>query len=183
MLVWIFGGALFLIFLFFVLTYNSLVSLRARIDNAWSQIDVQLKRRFDLVPNLVETVKGYAKHEKGVFTDVTKARAAVSSAGTLSDKAKAENMLSSTLKSLFAVAEDYPKLMANENFKMLQEELSGIESKIAYARQFYNDTVLSYNTSIQTVPTNMIAGMFGFTARDFFKADEGERKNVKVKFD
>ncbi len=183
MLEWIIGGAIFLAALFFILTYNSLVVLRARIDNAWSQIDVQLKRRFDLVPNLVETVKGYAKHEKGVFTDVTKARAAVSSAGSLADKAKAENMLSSTLKSLFAVAEDYPKLMANENFKMLQEELSGIESKIAYARQFYNDTVLSYNTSIQTVPTNMIAGMFGFTARDFFKADEGERKNVKVKFD
>jgi LemA protein len=134
------------------------------------------------VPNLVETVKGYAKHEKEVFENVTKARAAMASAGNMADKAKADNMLSSTLKSLFAVAENYPQLRANENFKMLQEELSGIENKIAYARQFYNDSVLAYNTSILTVPTNIVAGMFGFAARDFFKAEGAERENVKVKF-
>jgi len=171
-----------LLVLFFILAYNSLVTMRARIDNSWSQIDVQLKRRFDLIPNLVETVKGYAKHEKELFTDVTKARAAMASAGSIAEKAKADNMLSGTLKSLFAVAENYPQLRANENFKMLQEELSGVESKIAYARQFYNDTVLSYNTSIQTVPTNIVAGMFGFTTRDFFKTEGAERENVKVKF-
>jgi LemA protein len=176
------AGVVLLIVLFFVLTYNSLISQRTRIDNSWSQIDVQLKRRFDLVPNLVETVKGYAKHEKETFENVTKARAAVSSAGSMAQKAAAENMLSSTLKSLFAVAENYPTLQANENFKMLQEELSGIENKIAYARQFYNDTVLAYNTAIQTVPTNIIAGLFHFTAREFFKVDETERQNVKVKF-
>ena len=182
MLELIIGGVILLIILFFAFAYNSLVAQRTRIDDAWSQIDVQLKRRFDLVPNLVETVKGYAKHERETFESVTKARAAVASAGTMAAKAKAENMLSSTLKSLFAVSEDYPKLMANENFKMLQEELSGIESKIAYARQFYNDSVMSYNTSIQTVPTNIIAGTFGFTLREFFKAEGEEREVVKVKF-
>ncbi|MCL6089035.1 MAG: LemA family protein [Candidatus Marsarchaeota archaeon] len=171
-----------LVVLFFIVAYNSLVTMRTRIDGSWSQIDVQLKRRFDLVPNLVETVKGYAKHEKDVFTEVTKARAATASAGTMAEKAKADNMLSGTLKSLFAVAENYPQLKANENFKMLQEELSGIESKIAYARQFYNDTVLSYNTAIQTVPTNFVAGAFGFAPREFFKAEGAERENVKVKF-
>jgi LemA protein len=176
------GAIAVLLVLFFVFAYNSLVTMRTRIDNSWSQIDVQLKRRFDLVPNLVETVKGYAKHEKDLFTDVTKARAAMASAGSLAEKAKADNMLSGTLKSLFAVAENYPQLRANENFKMLQEELSGTESKIAYARQFYNDTVLSYNTSIQTVPTNIVAGMFGFAPREFFKAEGTERENVKVKF-
>jgi len=168
--------------LFFIFAYNSLVTQRNRIDNAWSQIDVQLKKRYDLIPNLVETVKGYTKHEKTVFENVTKARAAALGAQSVSDKAKAEGMLASALKSVFAVAENYPKLEASANFKMLQEELSGIESKIAYARQFYNDSVLSYNTSIQTVPTNIVAGMFNFTARDFFKADEGERENVQVKF-
>jgi LemA protein len=168
--------------LFFIFAYNSLVTLRNRIDNAWSQIDVQLKRRYDLVPNLVETVKGYATHEKKVFESVTQARAAALGAQTVSEKAKAEGLLSQALKSIFAVAEAYPKLEASQNFKMLQEELSGIESKIAYARQFYNDSVLTYNTSIQTVPTNIVAGMFNFTARDFFKADGAERENVKVKF-
>lgn len=168
--------------LYFVLVYNGLVTLRARIDNSWSQIDVQLKRRYDLVPNLVETVKGYAKHEKELFTDVTKARTAAMKAEGLEAKAKAENMLTSALKSVFAVAENYPKLEASQNFRMLQEELAGIENKIAYARQFYNDTVLTYNTSIATVPTNMVANITGFVKREFFKADEEERKNVKVKF-
>ncbi len=168
--------------LFFVFAYNSLVVQRNRIDNAWSQIDVQLKKRYDLIPNLVETVKGYTKHEKSVFENVTKARANALGAQSVSEKAKAEGMLTSALKSVFAVAENYPKLEASANFKMLQEELSGIEGKIAYARQFYNDSVLSYNNSIQTVPTNVVAGMFKFNARDFFKADESEKANVKVKF-
>ncbi|MFA6328337.1 MAG: LemA family protein [Candidatus Micrarchaeia archaeon] len=178
----IIGAVILLLALFFVLAYNSLVTMRNRIDNAWSQIDVQLKKRHDLIPNLVETVKGYTKHEKTVFEGVTKARAAALGAQSVSEKARAEGQLSQALKSVFAVAEAYPKLEASANFKMLQEELSGIEGKIAYARQFYNDTVMSYNTSIQTVPTNMVAGMFNFSARDFFKADEGERENVKVKF-
>jgi LemA protein len=172
------GAVIVLFVLFFIFAYNSLVTLRTRIDNAWSQIDVQLKRRYDLVPNLVETVKGYATHEKKVFESVTQARAAALGAQSVSDKAKAEGQLSQALKSIFAVAEAYPKLEASANFKMLQEELAGIESKIAYARQFYNDSVLTYNTSIQTIPTNIVAGMFNFTARDFFKADGAERENV-----
>ncbi|MEM4554279.1 MAG: LemA family protein [Candidatus Anstonellaceae archaeon] len=168
--------------MFFLLTYNHLITLRNRIDNAWSQIDVQLKRRADLVPNLVETIKGYVKHEREIFVEVTRARNAAISAQSISEKAKADNMLSQTLKSLFAVAENYPNLRANENFKLLQEELAGIENKIAYARQFYNDSVLSYNTAIQTIPTNIVAGIFGFTPREFFRATEEERKNVKVQF-
>lgn len=181
-ILWIIGGIVVLVVLFFLVVYNSLVQQRMRINNAWSQIDVQLKLRYDLVPNLVETVKGYAKHEKSVFEDVTKARAAVGQAQTPGDRVKAENMLSSTLKSILAVAENYPQLKANENFKMLQEELSGIENKIAYARQFYNDSVLTYNTSLQTIPTNLIAGIGGFTPRDFFKTEGEEREAVKVKF-
>jgi len=178
----VFAGIFVLVAVFFIFVYNSLVGKRMQIDNAWSQIDVQLKKRYDLVPNLVETVKGYAKHEKSVFENVTRARAAVMGATGVVEKAKAENALSQTLKSILAVAENYPTLRANENFKMLQEELSGIENKIAYARQFYNDSVLTYNTAIQTVPTNMVAGIFGFTPREFFKADETERQNVKVSF-
>ena len=177
-----FAGILALAVIFAIFAYNSLIGKRMQIDNAWSQIDVQLKKRYDLVPNLVETVKGYAKHEKSVFENVTKARAAVMGANGLAEKAKAENALSQTLKSIIAVAENYPALRANENFKMLQEELSGIENKIAYARQFYNDSVLSYNTAIQTFPTNLVAGAFKFMPREFFKADEAERQNVKVSF-
>lgn len=176
------AGAAALAVLYVVLTYNSLITLRARIDNSWSQIDVQLKRRFDLVPNLVETVKGYAKQEKGIFTEVAQARSAWQNATSVHDKAEADNMLAGTLKSLFAVAENYPTLRSSENFKLLQEELSGIESKIAYARQFYNDSVLTYNTAIATVPSNIIASMGGFTAREFFKTQGEERENVKVKF-
>jgi LemA protein len=167
---------------FVVLAYNGLITKKLRIDNAWSQIDVQLKRRYDLIPNLVESVKGYAKHEKSVFENVTKARAAMMSAQTVGEKAKADSILSGTLKSLFAVAENYPQLRANENFKMLQEELSNTENKIAYSRQFYNDSVQEYNISIQTVPTNFIAGAFGFGAREFFKTEGSERENVKVQF-
>lgn len=174
-----------LVFLLVVLIgmYNRFIVLRNRIDNAWAQIDVQLKRRNDLIPNLVETVKGYAKHEKKVFKEITEARSAVMNASSMKEKAKASNMLSETLKSLFAVAENYPKLEASENFKMLQEELSGTESKIAYSRQFYNDSVLDYNNGIQSFPGNVIAGMFKFGSRESFKAEESERKNVDVKFD
>lgn len=182
-LLWIVFGILALIVLWLLFGYNRLIMLRMRINNAWSQIDVQMKRRYDLIPNLVETVKGYAKHEKTVFENVTKARTSFMKAGTLAEKAKASNQITAALKTLFAVAENYPTLKANENFMQLQEELSGTESKIAYSRQFYNDNVMSFNTSIQTVPTNIIANMFGFAAREFFKTEgEAERKPVKVQF-
>lgn len=177
-----FGVIVLALVAFVILTFNSLVTLKNRIDNAWSQIDIQLKRRYDLIPNLVETVKGYAKHEKEVFENVTKARAGLMNATTVAEKAKADNMLTSTLKSLFAVSENYPQLRANENFKMLQEEVSNTENKIAYSRQFYNDSVLEFNTKIQTIPTNIFAGMMGFAAREFFKTEGVERENVKVKF-
>jgi LemA protein len=165
-----------------IFTYNRLVVLRNRIDNAWSQIDVQLRRRYDLIPNLVETVKGYAAHEKDVFEKVTQARAAMTSATTVAEQGEAQNQITQALKSLFAVAEAYPELKANENFMMLQEELSGTESKIAYARQFYNDTVMSYNTTIQSFPANTIAGTFGFREREYFTMEEAAREPVKVKF-
>lgn len=162
--------------------YNRLVVLRNRIDNAWSQIDVQLKRRYDLIPNLIETVKGYAKHEKELFENVTKARTQAINAGSVEDQAQAENMLTGTLKSLFAVAENYPELKANQNFMMLQEELAGTEGKIAFARQFFNDTVMLFNTAIQKFPNNMIAGVFGFNEREYFEIDEGSRGPIKVDF-
>jgi LemA protein len=162
--------------------YNALIRLKNQVKNAFAQIDVQLKRRNDLIPNLVETVKGYMKHEKGVLENVTKARAAIMSAGTLEGKAKASNQLSETLKSLFAVAENYPTLKANENFLQLQEELSGTESKIAYARQFYNDIVMRFNTKIELFPNNIFAGMLNFKKEASFEATVEERKNVKVEF-
>lgn len=162
--------------------YNRLVTFLNRVDNAWSQIDVQLKRRYDLIPNLVETVKGYAAHERQLFENVTKARAQAISAGNVGEQAQAENMLTGTLRSLFAVAENYPDLKANQNFLMLQEELSGTESKIAFARQFYNDSVMSYNTALQTFPSNMVAGMFGFAQREYFEIEEGSREPIKVDF-
>ena len=162
--------------------YNSFVTLRNRIDNSWSQIDVQLKKRYDLVPNLVETVKGYVKHERGTFAEITKARTAWSKAQTVPEKAKASNMLTGALKSLFAVSENYPTLKANENFLMLQEELSGIENKIAYARQFYNDTVLEYSNKTQHFPGNLFAGAFGFKQKDYFEIKEEAKTPVKVSF-
>ena len=168
--------------LWVVYLYNRLVVLRNRIDNSWSQIDVQLRRRYDLIPNLVEAVKGYATHEKGTFEKVTEARASMASATTVAEQGQAQNMISQALKSLFAVAEAYPDLKANENFKMLQEELSGTESKIAYARQFYNDTVMASNTLIQSFPANMFAGTFGFTEREYFAMEEVAREPVKVQF-
>lgn len=151
--------------------YNNLVQLRNRVDNAWSQIDVQLQRRLDLIPNLVETVKGYASHERGTFEAVTQARNAVITAPTPEAKMEADNMLTGTLKSLFAVAEAYPDLKANTNFQQLQAELTNTEDKISYMRQSYNDTVLTYNNAIQTFPGNILAGMFGFTKRDGFDAN------------
>lgn len=179
---WVLIVVVVVIILWFILAYNSFVRLRNNIDNAWSQIDVQLKRRFDLIPNLIETVKGYMKHEKSTFKEITEARTAFMKSTGPAQKAKAENMLSNALKTIFSVAENYPKLEASKNFMQLQEELSGTESKIAYARQFYNDSVLSYNNKIQTFPSKVIAGMFNFKLREFFKTEEAERKAVKVQF-
>ena len=169
--------ALFVIFL-----YNSLIRLRNEVKNSWAQIDVQLKRRNDLIPNLVETVKGYMTHEKTVLENITKARTAFLSAQSMTEKSKASNMMSQTLKSLFAVSENYPQLKANENFMQLQEELSGTESKIAYARQHYNDIVMEFNTKIETFPNSIFANMLNFGKEALFAATEEERKNVKVKF-
>jgi LemA protein len=163
--------------------YNSLITLRNRCDNAWSQVDVQLRRRYDLIPNLVETVKGYAKHESGVFERVTQARAAAVNAQTVKDQGQAENVLTGALKSLFAVAENYPELKANQNFLMLQEELAGTESKVAYARQFYNDNVMKFNMRQQVFPSNIIANMFGFKTKEYFQIEEEMAKGpVKVSF-
>ncbi len=162
--------------------YNSLVVKRNRVKNAWSQIEVQLKRRFDLIPNLVETVKGYAEHEKETLESVVNARGKYLSAKTPEDMMNANNQLSQVLGRLFALSEAYPDLKANENFKNLQEELSNTEDKISYARQFYNDVVLTYNNSIQIFPTNIIATLFGFKEEPFFKTDEAERTAPKVNF-
>lgn len=175
------GGGL----LYVVLAYNGLVSLRNRTDEAWSDIDVQMKRRYDLIPNLINTVKGYAAHETGVFEKVTAARAAAMQAGTTHDKAQAENMLSDTLKSLFAVAEAYPDLKANQNFLELQRELSDTENKIQASRRFYNGNVRDLNTQIETFPSNLIASSFNFTKREFFELAEGEsaaKEPVAVQF-
>ena len=171
---------LVLIYLWF--TYNSLVVLRERIKEALSQIDVQLKRRADLIPNLIETVKGYAKHEKEVFEKVTQARANMLKAQTPQQKAEADNMMEKALKSIFAVAEAYPDLKASENFLNLQEELTDTENKISYSRQFYNSNVLAFNSSIKTFPTILIANQLGFKPAEFFETEEESKKEVKVKF-
>lgn len=164
--------------------YNGLVVKKLRVDEAWAQIDVQLKRRADLIPNLVETVKGYAKHEKSVFEEVTNARASLLNAGTPNAKAEANNMLAGALKTLFAVAENYPKLEASENFKKLQEEVADTEDKVAYARQFYNNTVMDYNTGLQVFPNVFLAPSLGFKPREFFgDVSEEEKKAPKVKFE
>jgi len=162
--------------------YNRMRVLRNRIDNAWSQIDVQLKRRYDLIPNLVETVKGYAAHERGVFDEVTRARASGIEAQGVQEQAQAENMITRALRQLFAVVEAYPDLKANENFLALQEELSGTEGRIAFARQFYNDTVLKYNNTIAVFPNLIIAGAFGFKEAQYFEIDEDSRGPVSVQF-
>ena len=171
-----------IVVVYFISIYNSLVNLRNRVKNAWSQIDVQLKRRTDLIPNLVETVKGYAKHERGVFENVTKARAGLMNAQTVQENAKANNMLTDALKSLFAVAENYPDLKASQNFQDLQRQLSETEDKIAYSRQFYNDTVLMYNNKIQMFPSNLVANQFHFEESEFFEVPETEKEVPEVKF-
>lgn len=176
------GIIIFVVAGWFLMTYNSLVTLRNRVREAWSQIDVQLKRRSSLIPNLVEAVKGYAKHEKGVFEEVTKARSAMIGAKNPGQAAAANDMLTGALKSLFAVAEAYPELKASENFKQLQEEISDTETKVAASRQFYNANVLDLNNTIETFPTALIAGMFGFVKEEFFKATEQEKKDIEVKF-
>lgn len=184
--VWIIIGVIALLAAFVWATYNSLVTLRVRVEEAWSDINVQLKRRLDLIPNLVETVKGYAKHEDGVFTKVTEARANVMSAKGVKETAAAENQFEAALKSLFAVAEAYPDLKANQNFSELQAELVDTEDKIQASRRFYNSGVRDLNTKIQTFPANVVAGMFGFKNRDFFDVDDSEReaanKPTEVKF-
>ena len=165
-----------------VVMYNGLIKLRNRVENAWAQIDVQLKRRYDLIPNLVETVKGYASHEKETLERVIQARNAAMSAEGPHEQAEAENMISGALKSIFALSEAYPDLKANQNFLNLQEELTSTEDRIAYARQFYNDTVNRYNTKIQTFPTVVLAGMFNFGEREYFEAEGEATDPVKVQF-
>jgi LemA protein len=182
------GGLIFLvvlvvIVLFVIGLYNTLIRLRRRCDNGWAQIDVQLKRRYDLIPNLVETAKGYMKHEKEVLENVTKARQQAIDASGVKNQAQAENFLTSTLRSLFAVVENYPELKANENMLALQEELVSTENKISFARQHYNDCVMTYNTKTETVPSNIIASMFGFKEREFFELEEAEQREApKVDF-
>lgn len=183
-LLYILIGIIILIPVAVILLYNGLVRKRNRVDESWSDIEVQMKRRYDLIPNVIATVKGYAAHEKGVLENVTAARAQAMGARTAQEHARAENMLTDTLKTLFAVSENYPDLKANANFLELQRELSDTENKIQSARRFYNTTVLDYNTSLETVPTNMIAGAFGFAKREFFdlEGEEAARQPVKVSF-
>jgi len=169
-----------LIAILFVVLYNRLVRFRNRVDNAWAQIEVQLKRRWDLIPNLVETVKGYAAHERGVFEEVTQARAAAQQARTPGETAQAEGILGAALGRLFAVAEAYPELQADENFRQLQRELAETENRIAGSRQVYNDSVLTYNNAIQTFPALTVAGPLGFTAREFFEVEEPAHREAPV---
>ena len=182
MTLWIVLGVIALALLFVWGLYNSLIGLKMRVKEAFSGIDVQLKRRTDLIPNVVESVKGYAAHEKGVFENVTKARSALMGAQTVGQKAEADNMLTGALKSLFAVAENYPQLRASENFMQLQTQLTETEDKIAYSRQYYNNIVAEFNTKILLFPNNVIAGMLGFKAEEFFGATEEDRKRPEVKF-
>lgn len=179
---WVLIGIVVLIVLILIVIYNSLVRDRNRVDNAWSQMEVQLKRRYDLIPNLVETVKGYASHEQQTFERVTQARSAAQSAQGPAEQAEAENFLTSALRQLFAVAEAYPELRASENFQGLQAELAETENRIAVSRQIYNDTVLTYNNRVQQVPTNLVASMFGFDIREFFDAGEEAEEAPAVEF-
>jgi LemA protein len=167
---------------FFVLLYNGLVQARNRVDNSWGQVDVQLNRRYDLIPNLVETVKGYATHEQATFEKVVAARNAAVAAGNPAEQAAADNMLTGMLRQVFALAEAYPDLKANQNFQALQGELSETENKIAVARQIYNDTVLSFNNKVQTIPSSLVAALTGFTTRQFFDAPGGADQAPSVQF-
>jgi LemA protein len=177
---WILVGVVVVLALYLAVTYNRLVAHRNRVDNGWSQIDVQLRRRYDLIPNLVETVEGYAAHEREVFEDIATARARAMDASTVEGQAQAENAVTRGLRQLLAVAESYPDLKASANFLALQEELTGTESKIAYARQFYNDQVMRLNTLIQSFPSNLVAGAFRFSPRPFFDIDDPVRGPVAV---
>ena len=179
---WIVGGIILLLVLYVWSLYNGLISLKNQIGEAWSQIDVQLKRRSDLIPNLVSTVKGYAKHEKSIMDSVTKARSSMLSAKSMDAKAKASDALSGALGKLLAIAENYPQLKANDSFIQLQKELSDTEDKVAYARQYYNNSVMEFNTKIQTFPNTLINEKLGFPEKEFFGATEAERKSVKVDF-
>ena len=180
---WIILIVIVVVIIAIISMYNDLVASRTKVDNAWSQIDVQLQRRFDLIPNFVETVKGYMNHESETFEKIAALRTSWANASSVKDKAEIDNQISGALKTIMAVSENYPELKANQNFSDLSEELKNTENKISFSRQFYNDTVTRYNTKIQTIPTNIIAGMFGFTARDLFRAESDEaRKNVKVDF-
>jgi len=177
----IIGGVVaFLVYLISI--YNSLISLKNKINNGWAQIETQLQRRYDLIPNLVETVKGYATHEREIFENVAKARASLMNAQSVSDKANADNALTATLKSLFAIAENYPDLKASQNFSDLQMELTSTENKIAFARQFYNDTVMRFNTAIELFPKNIIATMFSFKAREYYECKLDAKDPIQVKF-
>src|SRR3989344_827916 len=175
-------GIVVLVGLYLFWLYNSLVTAKTRVQEAWSQIDVQLRRRIDLIPNLVETVKGYAKHERNVFENVTKARSALMSAKTVKESEGADNMLTGALKTLFAVAENYPALMASQNFSRLQDEISDTENKIAYARQFYNGNVRDFNIMIRSFPNVLLASVLGFAEAEFFQAEKEERQKPEVKF-
>ena len=180
---WIILAIVVIIIIAIIAMYNSLVTMRQRVKNAWSQIDVQLQRRFDLIPNLVETVKGYMEHEADVLTKVTDLRSSWAEAKTVDEKAKLDNQLSESLKTIMAVAEGYPDLKANQNFSELQTELTNTENKISYSRQFYNDTVTRYNTKLELFPSNVIASMFNFKSEELFEVDNQDaRKNVKVDF-
>ena len=180
---WIILAIVVIIVIAIIVMYNGLVSARIKVDNAWSQIDVQLQRRFDLIPNFVETVKGYAAHESETFEKITQLRTSWASAGTVAEKAELDNQLSGALKTIMAVSENYPDLKANQNFSELSEELRNTENKISFSRQFYNDSVTMYNQKLQLFPSNIIAGMFNFKPRELFVAESTEaRKNVKVDF-
>jgi LemA protein len=179
---WIILGVIVLLVLIVIILYNRLVRLRNRTEAAWSQIDVQLKRRYDLIPNLVETVKGYAAHERETLEAVVQARRQAVDARGIEDQAQAENILTQSLRQLFAVSEAYPQLRANENFMALQEELSGTEGRIAFSRQFYNEQVLSYDNALEGFPTNLLAGAFGFKSRPYFEAETASREAVSVDF-
>lgn len=182
-MIWIVLGVIVaFIVLYVIATYNSLVGLRNKVNDQWSQIDVELKRRFDLIPNFVNTVKGYAKHESETLESVIQARNSYLSAGTKEEAMNADNQLTNTLTKLFALTESYPDLKANENFLELQKQLEETENKISYARKFYNDTALQMNNKVDMFPSNIIAGLFKFTKVEFFKAQEAERENVKVEF-
>lgn len=180
---WIIVTIIVLIAIFIISIYNELVRSKLKTQNAWSQIDVQLQRRFDLIPNLVDTVKGYMKHEEETLTKVTQLRSSWATANTIAEKAELDNQLTSTLKTIMSISENYPELKANQNFSELQEEIRNTENKVSYSRQFYNDSVTMYNTKLEVFPSNFVGSVFNFTAQELFKAESDEiRKNVKVDF-